>query len=44
MEKYNYRKRKAQKRLAIEKHPQRNEQFENSERLKASYQAVGNPV
>lgn len=44
LEKYNYRKRKAQKRLATGFHPQRNEQFENIERLKASYQAVGNPV
>lgn len=44
LEKYNYRKRKAQKRLATENHPQRNEQFENIEPIKANYQAVGNPV
>jgi hypothetical protein len=44
LEKYNYRKRKAQKRLATGTHPQRNHQFENIERLKASYQAAGNPV
>ena len=44
LEKYNYRKRKAQKRLATGEHPQRNEQFENIERLKAAYQTVGNPV
>lgn len=44
LEKYNYRKRKAQKRLATGKHPQRNKQFENIERLKVSYQAAGNPV
>ena len=44
LEKHNYRKRKAQKRLATGTHPQRNEQFENIERLKVSYQAVGNPV
>lgn len=42
--KHNYRKRKAQKRLATGEHPQRNQQFENIERLKASYQAAGNPV
>lgn len=34
LEKYNYRKRKAQKRLATGEHPQRNEQFENIEQLK----------
>jgi hypothetical protein len=44
LEKHNYRKRKAQKRLATGTHPQRNEQFENIERLKDAYQAVGNPV
>lgn len=44
LEKYNYRKRKAQKCLATGEHPQRNEQFENIERLQASYQAAGNPV
>lgn len=44
LEKYNYRKRKAQKRLATGSHPQRNEQFENIEQIKANYQAVGNPV
>jgi len=42
--KYNYRKRKAQKRLTTGEHPQRNEQFENIERLKTTYQAEGNPV
>lgn len=42
--KYNYRKRKAQKRLATGEHPQRNEQFENIQQLKVSYQEVGNPV
>lgn len=42
--KYNYRKRKAQKRLATGEHPQRNEQFENIQHLKVSYQEVGNPV
>lgn len=44
LEKHNYRKRKAQKRLATGTHPQRNEQFENIERIKANYQSVGNPV
>ncbi|MBW4549516.1 MAG: hypothetical protein KME35_00080 [Aphanocapsa sp. GSE-SYN-MK-11-07L] len=44
LEKHNYRKRKAQKRLAIGAHPQRNEQFENIDQLKSTDQAVGNPV
>ena len=44
LEKHHYRKRKAQKRLATGEHPQRNEQFENIERLKSAYQSVGNPV
>jgi len=44
LEKHHYRKRKAQKRLATGAHPQRNEQFENIEQIKANYQAVGNPV
>lgn len=44
LEKHNYRKRKAQKRLATGAHPQRNEQFENIERLRSSYQTAGNPV
>jgi hypothetical protein len=44
LEKHHYRKRKAQKRLATGTHPQRNEQFENIERLQAAYQAAGNPV
>lgn len=44
LEKHHYRKRKAQKRLATGEHPQRNQQFENIERLKQEYQAAGNPV
>jgi hypothetical protein len=44
LEKHHYRKRKAQKRLATGTHAQRNEQFENIERLKAAYQTAGNPV
>jgi hypothetical protein len=44
LERHNYRKRKAQKRLATGAHPQRNEQFEKIERLKQTYQTAGNPV
>ena len=44
LKKHNYRKRKAQKRLATGETAQRNEQFENIETLKTSYQAAGNPV
>lgn len=42
--KYNYRKRKAQKRRATGEHPQRNQQFENIEQIKVSYEEAGNPV
>lgn len=44
LENHNYRKRKAQKRLATGAHPHRNEQFENIEHLKTQYQTVSNPV
>jgi hypothetical protein len=44
LEKHHYRKRKAQKRLATGLHPQRNDQFENIERLKQEFQSAGNPV
>lgn len=44
LEKHNYRQRKAQKRMATGEHPQRNQQFENIEQLKKSYQEAGNPV
>ena len=44
LERYNYRKRKAQKRLSTGEHPQRNQQFENIEQIKVSYQAALNPV
>jgi len=44
LKKYNYRKRKAQKRLATGKHPQRNQQFENIKQLKMSYSEAGNPI
>lgn len=42
--KHHYRRRQAQKTRATGSHPQRNEQFENIDRLKQQYQAVGNPV
>ncbi len=41
---HNYRRRKAQKRRATGEHPQRNEQFENIERLHQEYTESGNPV
>ena len=44
LKKHNYRKRKAQKRLATGETAQRNEQFENIERLKSTYQDTGNPM
>jgi DNA replicative helicase MCM subunit Mcm2 (Cdc46/Mcm family) len=44
LKKHNYRKRKAQKRLATGETDNRNEQFENIESLKTCYQDVGNPV
>jgi Rhodopirellula transposase DDE domain len=44
LKKYNYRKRKAQKRLATGEDIQRNEQFENIQKLKTSYKDVGNPT
>lgn len=44
LEKYNYRKRKVQKRLATGSHPERNAQFENIEAIRSSYEAAGNPV
>ena len=44
LEKHNYRKRKALKTLATGEHPQRNEQFENIERIQASDHAAGHPV
>ena len=42
--KHNYRKRKAQKRLSTGETAQRNEQFENIEQLRKTYQDSGNPV
>jgi hypothetical protein len=44
LKKYNYRKHKAQKRLATGEDIQRNEQFENIQKLKTSYKDVGNPT
>ena len=45
LEKHNYRRRKAQKKCITKKDiPHRNEQFENIARLKAEYEAAGNPV
>ena len=44
LRKHNYRRRKARKRLATGTHPQRNEQFENIDRLKEQYEKDGNPV
>lgn len=44
LEKHNYRKRKAQKRLATGSHPERNAQFENIEAIRLRYEAAGNPV
>ena len=44
LKKHNYCQRKAQKRRATGEHPQRNQQFENIERLKKSYLEASNPV
>lgn len=44
LKKHNYRRRKAQKRQTMKAVPNRNEQFENIERLKSEYEAAGNPM
>jgi len=45
LKKHNYRRRKAQKKCTTKADiPQRNEQFENIARLRAEYEAAGNPV
>jgi hypothetical protein len=44
LKKHNYRRRKAQKRTSKKNVAHRNEQFENILRLKAEYEAAGNPV
>ena len=42
--KHNYRRRQFKKIGKTGEHTQRNEQFENIQRLRAEYEAVGNPV
>jgi len=42
--KHNYRRRKAQKKQTMKQVPNRNAQFENIQRLKAEYEAAGNPI
>lgn len=42
--KHGFRRRKAQKSVAIKQAPQRNEQFENIARLRKQYQAAGEPI
>jgi hypothetical protein len=44
LKKHNYRRRKAQKKQTMKRVPKRNEQFENIQRLKAEYEAAGNPI
>ena len=45
LKKHNYRRRKAQKRLSLKQDiKNRNEQFENIIRLKAEFEADGNPI
>lgn len=44
LKKHNYRRRKAQKRNSRKNVAHRNEQFENIIRLKAEFEAAGNPV
>ena len=44
LEKHNYRRRKAQKRRTMKQTDHRNDQFENIVRLKAAYEATGNPI
>lgn len=44
LKKHNYRRRKAQKKQTMKAVPYRNEQCENMQRLKAAYEAAGNPM
>jgi len=44
LKKHGYRRRKAQKRIARKNVEHRNEQFENIIRLKAEFEAFGNPI
>ena len=44
LDKHNFRRRRAFKTKATGAHPQRNQQFENIEKLVERYQTAGNPV
>jgi Rhodopirellula transposase DDE domain len=44
LRKYHYSKRKAQKALAMGRHPERNAQFENIAQFKQTYQESENPI
>ncbi len=44
LKKHNFRRRKAQKRRTMKQHALRNEQFENIARLRAEYEAAGQPI
>jgi hypothetical protein len=44
LKKHDYRRRKAQKKLTMKRVKHRNEQFETIQRLKAAYEAAGNPI
>ena len=44
LKKHHYRRRQAQKKQTMREVPQRNEQFEKILRLKAEFEAAGNPV
>jgi len=44
LKKHGYRRRKAQKKRTMKQVAHRNEQFENIARLKAEYEAAGNPI
>ncbi len=45
LKKHNYRRRKAQKKVSLKQEiKNRNEQFENIVRLKAEFEAAGNPI
>ena len=44
LKRHGYRKRKAQKSLAMGRHPEQDGQFENIARLKQVYQQAGNPI
>jgi hypothetical protein len=44
LKKHNYRRRKAQKKQTMKRVKHRNEQFATIQRLKAEYEAAGNPI